>query len=121
MARQKPGPKPKMDDDKRAKVLGIIESGGSLKDAADIIEVNYHTIRNERRRNLRFSKGLLRALKTGKMRLINKVGKAKAWQAAAWMLERKYGAEYGKRDKVDVTSNGKTLTHLVDRPTFEKV
>lgn len=34
------------------------------------------------------------------------------WQASAWMLERRNPEEWGKKDKVDVTSNGEKIGFL---------
>lgn len=36
------------------------------------------------------------------------------WQAAAWMLERRYPNMYGKREKIEADVNHKGLTGLAD-------
>lgn len=85
----------------------MLQVGCSIFDAADVLGIDRSTIQNHRKASPKFSAGVNRAIASGKKRLIEKVGKAKPWQAAAWMLERKWGREYGK--KVDVTSGGKSI------------
>lgn len=110
--RNKPGPKNKIGDAERQRVLDIVGLGASLRDAADIIGVGYRTLFRERKRNPQFGKGVVAAVKEGKLKLIQKVSNADAWQAAAWMLERKWGAEYGK--KLDVSSGGKPVSFTLN-------
>jgi len=50
--------------------------------------------------------------------LIKKVGKAKPWQAAAWMLERKFGAEFGRRDKHEIRGE---LKHGASNELIKKI
>ena len=100
-------------DDERQKVLAVLGVGGSVSDAAGIIGVSVDTLQREMVRNRDFAAGVKRASKIGKLKLIQKVGSSADWKAAAWMLERKWGREWGKRDKVDVTSGGQSLTFVL--------
>ena len=34
------------------------------------------------------------------------------WQAAAWYLERRRKEDFGKQDKVDITTNGKDINGM---------
>ncbi len=97
----KSGPKPKIGEHEQAQVLAILRVGGSLRDAADVIEVDYKTLYRLRQGDEQFAKGVRKAQKVGKMRLLRKIGKAKNWRAAAWMLERRWGEEFGRRERVE--------------------
>lgn len=94
------------------KVYAILAVGGSLDDAADYLEIARSTLNLRLEKNPQFRKGVDRATAKGKLRLIKKVGKAQPWQAAAWMLERKWGKEFGK--KLDVMSGGKPIKSYSD-------
>ncbi len=109
----KPGPKPKITDDDRKTVLATVGVGGSLQDAADLIGVDYKTLYRLRQADPEFANGVKQAVKAGKLKLIKKVGKASSWQAAAWMLERKWGREYGRKDRHEHTgANGGPIQTL---------
>lgn len=119
--RTKPGPKPKVGEPERQQVIAIIKAGGSLSDAADIIGVTRKTVQNAMRADPKFYAGVKKAKKSGKMRLVKKVSSAKAWQAAAWMLERKYGREFGRKETREITGKGggaiqtsHTTHHVID-------
>lgn len=103
----KTGRKPKVDAEARTKILAIIAAGASLKDAADYLGVAYSTVRLSISKDPSFRRGVHKAAKSAKIKLIKKVGSAKPWQAAAWMLERRYGAEYGRREVVRQEITGK--------------
>ncbi len=91
----------------RKQILAIVKVGGSIADAAAVIGVALKTVRNEMSRDPGFYTGVLKARKSGKLKLIKKVGTAKPWQAAAWMLERQYGSEYGRHDRHEITGKGR--------------
>lgn len=106
--RKKPGPKPKIGPDEQKQVLGALGVGGSLADAAGLIGVNPSTLRRLKAADPEFARGVRHAVRAGKLKLIQKVANAPAWQAAAWMLERKWGREFGKKDKLDLTNHGES-------------
>ncbi len=99
----KSGRKPKVTPEVEKQIYGILSTGGSLKDAADYLEINASTIRRHKAACPRFARGVMKAVKSGKIRLIQKVCKSAAWQAAAWMLERRFGEEFGRKDKHELT------------------
>lgn len=103
----KRGPKPKIDATVERRILDIVLAGASLQDAAHIVGVSPRTLRMYKSNNPKFCRGVLKAQKDGKLKLIKKIGKAKAWQAAAWMLERKYGEEFGRRESIKQEITGK--------------
>jgi hypothetical protein len=113
----KPGPKPKIGNEQRREVIAIVQAGGSLADAADIIGVGRETLNAALRQNAEFRKGVDRAQASGKLRLIRKVGnKKQPWQAAAWMLERKWGREYGKADTTTHDGTVKVIVEYAPTP-----
>lgn len=97
---QKRGPKPKIGPEEERKIYAILATGASIRDAADVLGIGRATINDHKRDTPKFRKGVDRAIASGKTRLIKKVGKAKPWQSAAWMLERKWGAEFGRRETI---------------------
>lgn len=105
----KPGPKFKIDAKAKRVVYAWLSAGGSLHDAADYLEVDYKTIYRMRQIDSEFAKGVNKAIKAGKKKLLDKMGKAKPWQAAAWMLERRWGKQFGKHEHVDHTSGGQPI------------
>lgn len=97
----KRGPKPKVTDEVKKQIYAILAIGGSVDDAAGYLGIDVSTIYRATKEDDKFAKGVVRSMKSGKLKLIEKMGKATAWQAAAWMLERKYGAEFGRKDTVE--------------------
>lgn len=104
--KKKPGPKPAIDEKREAEILAALSIGGSQLDAAGYCGIDPKTIANHRRANPGFSARVEKAIYTGKLKLIKKVAQATAWQAAAWMLERRWGSEFGRRAAFDLTSGG---------------
>lgn len=100
----------KIDGKAKKIVYAWLTAGGSLRDAADYLEVDYKTIYRMRQRDASFAKGVNKAIKAGKKKLLDKMGKAKPWQAAAWMLERRWGKQFGRKDKLDVTTGNEPVT-----------
>lgn len=45
---------------------------------------------------------------------IIQAGKSGEWQARAWILERRWPEDYGKRDKLDVTAKNITIVDNMD-------
>jgi hypothetical protein len=104
---RKRGPKPKIGLAEKVKVYNWLQVGASLADCADLLRVSRDTFWAAMRADPAFRTGVKEAIKDGKLRLVKKVGNAKPWQAAAWMLERKYGQEFGRKDRHEHTgANG---------------
>ena len=99
----KRGPKPKIGPKEEAEIFACLTVGASLKDAADYLGVNYSTVRRHRIDSPKFAQGTIKAISKGKIHHLNKIGKAPQWQASAFMLERKWGAEFGRKDKLEHT------------------
>jgi hypothetical protein len=117
----KGGPPQKIGPKEKTEVIAILRAGGSMRDAADIIGVDYATLYRMRQNDIEFANGVRKAVKEGKLRQIKKVRGAKDWRAAAWYLERRWGSEYGRHDHVDVTSKGEPVfTLAIGRPTGDQ-
>lgn len=101
------GPKLKIQEPEAEKIYLLLKAGNSLADAADLLGMDRRTIQNRKKADPKFFAGVMQATALGKKRLVEKLFKSKSWQAQAWVLERRWGAEYGK--KVDVTSRGKSI------------
>lgn len=109
----------KIDAEVERRILDIVVVGGSLEDAAHIVGVSPRTLRLYKAKRPIFNRGVLKAQKDGKLKLIKKVGKAGAWQAAAWMLERKYGAEFGRRETIKQEITGKNGGPIQQKTTVD--
>lgn len=103
----KRGPKPKVTAEAKRKVYAMLKVGASLRDAAGCLGVDYKTLYRARKTDAQFANGVMKALREGKLLLLRKMGKARQWQAAAWMLERRWGKEFGRKDKQQVQVTGK--------------
>lgn len=110
----KRGPKPKIGTSEEQQIYAMLQAGCSILDAADVLGISRNTIKNHKREDDKFCKGVNHAIASGKKRLIQKVGKSKPWQAAAWMLERKWGAEFGRKDVVKNEHAGKITVEQTD-------
>jgi hypothetical protein len=83
------------EDDLQA-ALYIAREGGSRSDCADVIGVAEPTLVKLEAKNPMWAAAFRRAQTLGKLALIRRIrGGDSHWQAAAWMLERRYRKEYG--------------------------
>lgn len=106
-SRNKPGPKPKIDAAAETRIIDILTACGTLKDACGVLGIDTSTLRRYRLAHPEFTRRVIQAEKEGKLKLIRRVGDANAWQAAAWLLERKFGAEFGRRETIKQEITGK--------------
>lgn len=115
------GPKFKVGPEEKKVVIGVVKAGGSIADSAAIIGVVRKTVQNAMVADPDFRTAVRQAKAEGKVRLITKIGKARSWQAWAWILERTYGTEFGRKDRHEHTGrNGgpmqtaTTVSHVID-------
>jgi hypothetical protein len=94
------GRKPKLDDAAKQKVYEVLTLGASLQDAADILGVDRSTLTRAKQSDPTFAHGIKKATAEGKVWHLQQVKDHKpgAWQASAWMLERKWYKEFARRD-----------------------
>jgi hypothetical protein len=79
-------------------LLELLELGLSQAEALLVVGIPYTTFCRVRRDDEEFGRGVKSAASRGKVHHLRRVRNAEErWQASAWFLERKYGAEFGKR------------------------
>jgi len=118
------GRKTKLTKKLQKEVCGYIENGSSFKDACLLVNIDYSTfftwrkdgnadIKNgESTPKAEFSKAVKKAEATFKIYHVQKITQASQqtnhWQASAWLLERKYPDEYGRKyqAKIDAKVTG---------------
>ena len=93
-----------LDTMKKENFLAFISAGGSRKKAAQYVGVGVTTIANEAKRDEEFAKRLELAEASCYMHHLQIVAKAgqEDWRASAFILERKFPEEFGKRTDVNV-------------------
>jgi hypothetical protein len=95
------GRPPILDATKRAEICAILAVGGSRAIAAQYVGCHPDTIRNTAQRDPEFAASLERAESGHEVKHLTFINKAaeegRYWRAAAWALERKYPARYGRR------------------------
>lgn len=113
----KRGPKPKITPEVEREILACLTVGASLNDAADYVEIHRANLNRRMANDPKFAKGVDRAIAKGKLHHLNKVGKAEPWQSSAWMLERKWGSEWGRKDQVTSDGTIRVIVEYVDNNT----
>lgn len=90
-------------------IMRAIEQGATYEHAAAAAGIHYDTLNEWRKANPEFAEALKAAEARGVLaclRRIEEAAKSGQWQAAAWILERRYPEEYGRRDRVNVHHEG---------------
>ena len=90
-------------------LLAAIEDGATFEQAAAAAGIHRDTLTEWRKRFPAFSVDLEKAEAAGvvaRLARIDAAGRAGAWQADAWWLERRYPEQWGRRDKVQVEHSG---------------
>jgi len=91
------------DDDKKAQVIKMLESGGSRRMAANFVGCELSTLQKEMQRDPEFSDSLKEAEAKCYGYHVNKITKHGSWQASAWFLARKWPEEWAEVKKVAQT------------------
>ncbi len=101
-----------------ARIAEAVELGATWERAADAAGVGASTLREWRQRGeageapfAAFLATLKKAEGAGierALRTIREAAEGGAWQASAWILERRYPAAYGRRSEVAVTARAST-------------
>ena len=101
-----------------AAIIAAVEGGATYRHAAASVGVSERTLHDWQVRHPQFSQALKTAEAMACMAAIGTIRRAAeagTWQAAAWYLERRYPAEYGRRAvtvdaSVQVTHDDSDLT-----------
>ena len=83
-----------------AAIIAAVETGATYRHAAASVGVSERTLHDWQVRHPQFSQALKTAEAMACMAAIGTIRRAAeagTWQAAAWYLERRYPAEYGRR------------------------
>jgi hypothetical protein len=114
-----------LDAAKRAQVVSLVRAGCTKRRAAAYVGVDESTIRRAEKADPTFAQQLVQAEIQLELELVGKV-RAEAdntWRAAAWYLERRNPAEYGKGAarvaEVEQKSTREQLEELVRREMGE--
>ena len=104
----------KLTPEVEARIVEAVELGATWERAADAAGVGASTLRDWRQRGeagevpfVAFLAALKRAEGAGverALRSIRKAAEGGAWQASAWILERRYPADYGRRSEVAIAA-----------------
>lgn len=89
-----------LDDARRGRLLAALESGATLRMAAAAAGVSEDTLSRWRKTRPGLQAEMDQAEAQGAVKALEQIRAAAqggAWQAAAWMLERRYPNEYGRR------------------------
>lgn len=89
--------------EKKREIFAILSIGASRNDAADYIGVGRTTLHDLIEKDEDFAEQVKKAESAGKIKHMKKVGNAPAWQASAWMLERKWPKEFGAKQQLEHT------------------
>lgn len=99
-----------MTSEKEAEILAILTMGGSRNIAADYVGIGRGTLHECIERDRSFSERIKKAESECQRLHLERLHLAEPWQASAWMLERKWPDEFGRRDRVDHTSSDGSMT-----------
>lgn len=89
-----------LDEARRGRLLAALEAGATLRMAAAAAGVSEDTLSRWRRNRPGLQAEMDQAEAQGAVKALEQIRAAAqggAWQAAAWMLERRYPNEYGRR------------------------
>lgn len=83
---------------KYEKVLEHLSDGCSARDACNMALESYTSFRKAVREDPEFERVVENAVAKFKQKTLKKITDSNSWQAAAWILERRFKDEYGKVD-----------------------
>ena len=94
--------------------------GLSNESIAILAGINKDTFYDWINKDKEFSDRVKKGKETGKAHLLNKILQDESWQSKAWMLERQYPDEFGRRDRVELTQKYNDDTQKFLNDLFEK-
>jgi len=97
-----------------------IGKGMSYADACTLSGISYSTFKKWQQKAeagvkeyLFFLDELKKAKAMGKLQNIKKIREDSSWQSAAWLLERQYPEEFGRRENIKHTGEDGPITFLI--------
>lgn len=98
------------------RICDFLKAGNTQKTSAIASGISEETFYTWMKQKPEFSESIKRAEEEAVARNVAIINKAASdhWTAAAWWLERRRRDDFGKNEKVDITSNGKTIESLTD-------
>lgn len=106
----------KKDEESIRKLCQLVSSGSTISEACSIVGISVQTLNSWKRTDCEFKDEIAKAEALFKARNLNIIQKAadKSWQAAAWLLERKYQDEFSLKTKITATLNLPDLIRQIE-------
>lgn len=102
----------KQTDETRDAIIAALQKGYPRSAAAAAGGIAYSTMREWEKAFPEFSEALEKAEGAAKSDLVDKVAAAKSWQAAAWLLERRWPTEFAQRKALEMSGpDGGPIDH----------
>ncbi len=102
----------KRTDEARDLIIAALKKGYPRSSAAAAGGIAYSTLREWEKAFPEFSEALEKAEGAAKSDLVDKVAAAKSWQAAAWLLERRWPTEFAQRKSLEMSGpDGGPIDH----------
>ena len=97
-------------------IIKYLEAGNTKKASYEALGIDATTFYRWVEKYENFANRIKEAEARAEIRnvaIINKAAQT-SWQASAWWLERRRKEDYGKKEQLDVTTNGKDINQLSD-------
>jgi hypothetical protein len=104
------------------RILGALERGATYEAAAAHAGITYETFNAWRKGFSEFSEAVKKAEAKAELHWLEQIETAAAggaWQAAAWRLERRYPARWGRRERVERVDMTTTVRREAERLAAE--
>jgi transposase len=104
------------------RIVEALEQGATYEAAAAHAGVHYDTLNEWRKEFPEFSEALKGAEAKAELHWLEQIEAAAAdgaWQAAAWRLERRYPARWGRRERVERVDMTTTVRREAERVAAE--
>lgn len=111
------GKRIELTEARRGRLLEALEAGATLRMAAAACGVSEDTLARWRERDAGLQAAIDEAEAAGAvaaLETIKAAAKSGTWQAAAWLLERRYPREYGRMARTEETPAKPRTDSLVD-------
>lgn len=122
----------KFNDDIVDQLCKARENGLNITDCANLSNIDRQTLYNwldkgkkaKSGKYKKFYEKFQKANSKFKFYHLDKITKDESWQASAWILERTFPDDYGKKDKHEIKAdveNKHNLSNLFDEDTMRKI